>query len=74
MYMVGSPYRTSVNVGIDWKRSDRLLLFSRSLFPSLVLTAISHREAVFFLPSVSLRLSQTVLLIKELVPKVAQIL
>lgn len=72
MYMVGSPYRTSVNVGIDWKRSDRLLLFSR--FHSLVLAAISHREAAFFLPSVSLRLSQTVLLIKELVPKVAQIL
>lgn len=74
MYMVQRPYRISLKVGIDRKRSDQLLLFSRSLFHSLVLSAITHREAVFFFPSVSLSLSQTVLLIKELVPKVAQIL
>lgn len=76
MYMVQRPYRISLKVGIDRKRSDRLLLFSRSLFHSLVLSAITHREAVFFFPSVSLSLflAQTVLLIKELVPKVAQIL
>lgn len=57
MYMVQRPYRISLKVGIDRKRSDQLLLFSRSLFHSLVLSAITHREVVFFFPSVSLALS-----------------
>lgn len=72
MCMVWRPYGICLKVGIDWKRSDQLLSFSQDVFLSLVLNAIAHREAIFF--PFFLSLSLTVLLIKELLPKVALIL
>lgn len=78
MYMAQRPYGISLKVGIDWKRSDQLLfffiLFPQHLCASLLFSVPSHTHRshhLLFFQSPSLK---TVLLIKELVLKVAEIL